>query len=99
MEHTKGELQVCPVVDSMVILKTGLDFATLWGLRKTANAKRLVLCWNSHDELLEACKKYQEMIELLYKLNPNIEIALGSGLGLKQAEDKGKAAIAAAGKG
>ena len=45
-------------------------------------------------DLLEACKKYQQAIALLYELNPSIEITLGSGLALKQAEETGQAAIA-----
>lgn len=46
------------------------------------------------DALLDACKLYQKRIELFRKMNPDIIIKLGSGLGLTQAEDKGKQAIA-----
>lgn len=50
----------------------------------------------SWPELLDACKMYQERIELFRKMNPDIIIKLGSGLGLTQAEEKGKDAIAKA---
>ncbi len=46
--------------------------------------------------LVKACEKYQQAIELLYELNADIEIALGSGLALKQAEETGEAALALA---
>ncbi len=47
-------------------------------------------------DLLAACKRYQRMIELFRELNPDIVVTLGSALGLKQAQDEGKAAIAKA---
>lgn len=51
-----------------------------------------------HDALLAACKDYQKAITMLYELNPTVEICVGSGLALKQAEESGKAAIAQAEK-
>jgi len=49
-------------------------------------------------DLMDACEKYQERIELFFKLNPKVEVVLGSALGLKQAEKQGKAALAKAKK-
>ena len=49
--------------------------------------------WEAAPSLLDACKKYQQAIQLLYELNPNVEICIGAGLALKQAEDAGQAAI------
>ena len=68
MEHTKGKVKVGTSMDSTDILvlsgehqdaiaNTGVVFFHDIDLReREANAKRIVKCWNSHDDLLEACK-------------------------------------------
>ncbi len=48
------------------------------------------------DKLVKAVEKYQQAIALLYELNADTEIAIGSGLALKQAEETGNAALALA---
>jgi hypothetical protein len=40
-----------------------------------ANANRLVQCWNSHDDLLEACKEASKAIQSLYA---GAEVSAGS---------------------
>lgn len=44
------------VIDS----SDGLIFSTIGATLNQGNANRLILCWNSHDELLEALKEARE---------------------------------------
>lgn len=76
MSHTKGELKyigsasiVCIEakgsrrISIATVLTDGIDIDTAckYPVDLRANAKRLVLCWNSHDALLDACKKLQKI--------------------------------------
>ena len=66
MEHTKGESKIegdfgqteetpcCYIKINGIVY-----FQTLCG-NDRVNAERLVLCWNSHDALLAACKGLME---------------------------------------
>jgi hypothetical protein len=70
-EHTKGQLQVlitdseamkganCVLIsdngDQIARCMAPFPFDTSWNERD-ANAHRLALAWNCHDELLEACE-------------------------------------------
>lgn len=101
MSHTKGKCERAKnviMIGGKYIARTIVNKELTPKEEAEANAHRFVKCWNSHDALLDACKLYQERIELFRKMNPDIIIKLGSGLGLTQAEEKGKAVIATAEK-
>lgn len=61
--------------------------------------QELVHRYNTQRGLLNACKKYQEAIKLLYDTNPNVEICLGSALALNKSQEIGDTAITEAEKG
>ena len=52
------ELQVCSVIDGLIINPKGQSIATCWGnqRKRKALAKELVRRWNSQPDLLEACE-------------------------------------------
>lgn len=103
MSYTKGEwytnelrdIVFCKKPDGEIVEIVDLTFPTKLPASENKDNARLIA---AAPKLLAACKLYQERIELLYELNPDVKIALGAGLGLKQVEDKGKAAIAKAEK-
>ncbi len=103
MEHTKGKLRTglfCRIFDSSdkSIARCAGDGSSYGLATNEANAERLVLCWNSHDALLEACKDIKIRIAFIgYPSEPmnehgpdwSKEIALLE-QAIAQAEPKGK---------
>ena len=67
-KHTPGPIQV--VFDTNIMASdnypltanTGTNAAN-WHERNSANAKRAVVCWNAHDDLLASCKEMLAYIE------------------------------------
>ncbi len=72
MSHTKGELKTGNTTDHNIMLVCGKNGKYVCSVRvkqtgggaiaeameseRIANAEHLALCWNSHDDLLAACK-------------------------------------------
>ena len=99
--HTNKKLKVygrvranpnTSVKDDATLLST--DDATMWHIAKVydlydnegvANAERLVLCWNYHDELVGAC---EELVGFIRKKHNNIVDMINDGLDVcKKAEE------------
>lgn len=64
-KHTPGPIRVeddCKLVasDGYSLTAGGGLVGDDWGRRAKANAAHAALCWNSHDQLIEACKKMIE---------------------------------------
>ncbi len=79
MERTKGELEITegvkiyivPVEADEIICEIPYDYAKDFNKTEQellANAKRLVKCWNSHDDLLAACKLAETVIAWFGKI-------------------------------
>ncbi len=59
MEHSKGKLEIGSICDWELWIGANHHIADVHGNLPTrhANAERLVHCWNSHDDLLDALEK------------------------------------------
>ena len=72
MSHTKGAIEYSEVTcnaidlvskeDDVVVTQVMGEEGDDLSAREIDNAHRLVLCWNSHDDLLVACKAALEFI-------------------------------------
>jgi hypothetical protein len=121
MSHTKGKLKTeaasdHPDTDPRWLLtgevykpRSGksetMILATTCGGNDEANAKRIVLCWNTHDDLLEACKGLLSICERFGQHDIDCATqaaAVGdeiAAMGCTCGVSKGRAAIAKAEKG
>ena len=71
MEHTKEKLQIYNTYDYDIILFTNTEPALEGGIalvqgnteQSEANAARLALCWNTHDDLVEALEAAESHLD------------------------------------
>ena len=76
--YTKGKLEVRNIGTGQVIIEShniahSIRIASVDNLgieTQLANARRLVKCWNTHDELLEACKGLVSMAQSVQEWLP-----------------------------
>ena len=95
-EFTEGKLWVSSLSSDfryIISSKDGFLFETVSDTPHQANGERLVLCWNSHDELVEALKRMYNR----FNNHPDLQSRMTSTVKLDTITlEKARAAIAKA---